>query len=116
MKKKQSKAEELAAKVERTVATNCEDPNTFAVILEGDSMEPRYIAGDMVVFAPNAEPRNGRAVVAKLKDGRVFFRMFHCTGPEGSRVRLESVNPNYAPIEFPKDEIEFIYPAFELIR
>jgi SOS-response transcriptional repressor LexA len=108
--------EDLANQIEETVETDCKDPNTFAIIIEGDSMENKFYAGDRVVFAPNSEPRNGDAVVAKLTDGRVFFKYFYRTGPEGSKVKLVSENSLYAPMEFERNEFNFIYPAWEIKR
>jgi len=86
--------EDLANQIEETVETECRDANAFAIIIEGDSMEHKFYAGDRVVFAPNSEPRNGDAVVAKLQDGRVLFKYFYRTGPEGGRIKLVSENPN----------------------
>lgn len=108
--------EDLANQIEETVETDCKDPNAFAIIIEGDSMEYKFYAGDRVVFAPNSEPRNGDAVVAKLDDGRVFFKYYFRTGPEGTRVKLASQNENYAPLEFDRSEFAFIYPAWEVKR
>lgn len=108
--------EDLCSHIDELVETDCKDTNAFAIIIEGDSMEDAFFAGDRVIFAPNLEPRNGDAVVAKLKDGRVYFKYFMRTGPEGSKVRLDSENENYAPMEFERPEFEFIYPAWEVKR
>jgi SOS-response transcriptional repressor LexA len=35
------------------------DPNTFAVRVVGDSMEPKFHEGDIVIFSPAAEVHNG---------------------------------------------------------
>lgn len=106
---------DLCNQLEEFVDTECRDPNSFALILEGDSMEPRFLAGDRVVFAPNSEPRNGNFVVARLKESHgVMFKRFRRSGPEGQRIILESLNPNYAPQEFPAESFGFIYPAVEL--
>ena len=108
--------QDLAAQIDELVETNSRDPNAFSVIIEGDSMEHRFYAGDRVVFAPNLEPRNGDAVLAKLTDGRVLFKWFHRTGAEGQKIRLSSENPNYAPMELSKEDFQFIYPAWEVKR
>jgi SOS-response transcriptional repressor LexA len=108
--------EDLANQIEEQVESDCKDSNAFAIILEGDSMETKFYAGDRVVFAPNYEPRNGDAVVAKLTDGRVFFKYYYRTGHEGARVKLASENPNYGPLEFDRAEFVFIYPAWEVKR
>lgn len=108
--------EDLSNQVEETVETDSKDPNSFSIIIEGDSMEHKFYAGDRVVFVPNSEPRNGDAVVAKLQDGRVLFKYFYRTGPEGARVKLVSENPNYSPMEFDRADFAFIFPAWELKR
>ncbi|HEV8543377.1 MAG TPA: LexA family transcriptional regulator, partial [Verrucomicrobiae bacterium] len=53
--------EDLANQLEEWVETECRDANAFAIIIEGDSMETKFFAGDRVVFTPNSEPRNGDA-------------------------------------------------------
>ena len=108
--------EDLCNHIDELVETDCKDQNAFAIIIEGDSMEDMFFAGDRVIFAPNLEPRNGDAVVAKLKDGRVYFKHFMRTGPEGSKVRLDSENENYSSMEFDRSEFEFVYPAWEVKR
>jgi SOS-response transcriptional repressor LexA len=108
--------EDLANQIEEVVESDCKDGNAFAIIIEGDSMETKFYAGDRVVFAPNYEPRNGDAVVARLNDGRVYFKYYHRTGHEGTRIKLVSENPNYGPLEFDRAEFVFIYPAWEIKR
>ena len=108
--------QDLANQIDELVETNSRDPNAFSVIIEGDSMEHRFYAGDRVIFAPNLEPRKGDAVLAKLTDGRVLFKWFHRTGAEGQKIRLSSENPNYAPMELSKEDFQFIYPAWEVKR
>ena len=114
-RKRRNAYEKLANQIEDTVGTDCPDPNAFAVIIppDNDSMSPVFRPNDRVVFAPNSEPGNGEAVIAKLNDGRVLFRVFHA---EGKTVRLESLNPNYPPVRFKRSEFTFIYPAWELKR
>ena len=108
--------QDLATQIDEYVDTSSRDPNAFAVFIEGDSMECKFYAGDRIIFAPNLEPRNGDAVIAKLTDGRVLFKWFHRTGPEGKRIRLSSENQNYAPLEFSQEELIFVYPAWEVKR
>ena len=91
--------------------TDCKDPNCFVLVVEGDSMEPLALAGDLVVIAPGSEPRNGDLVVCRLKDDRMLFRRYQRRGPEGRTIRLESANPAYQPMEFAAREIACVYPA-----
>lgn len=108
--------EDLAAQIDETVGTHVTDPNAFAVIIEGDSMEPEFKAGDRVVVAPNLEPRNGDIVLVKLKDGRVMLKKFHRIGPNGATIRLLSENLNYETLEFSVEQVQFVYPAMEFKR
>lgn len=109
--------DDLAAFLDETVESECLDENAFALIVEGDSMEPLLLAGDRVVFSPNTEPRNGDVVVARLREsGGVMVKRFHRTGPEGATARLSSANPNYAPRDIPLKDFRFIYPAVDMKR
>jgi SOS-response transcriptional repressor LexA len=105
---------DLCNQIDETIPSECKDPNAFALIIEGDSMEPKFEAGYRVIFSPNNEPRNGDFVVARLKEGHgVLFKRFKRTGNEGKLVRLESLNPAYTVLEFPLHGFHFIYPAVE---
>jgi phage repressor protein C with HTH and peptisase S24 domain len=108
--------EDLASQIDETVGTHVTDLNAFAVIVEGDSMEPEVKAGDRVVIAPGLEPRNGDTVLVKLKDGRVMLKKFHRVDPSGGTIRLLSDNLNYETLEFPVEQIQFVYPAMEFKR
>lgn len=106
---------DMAEQIDQKVETTCRDENAFALIIEGDSMEPRYMAGDIVIFAPGSEPRNGTVVVARLIDGHgVLFKKFKRTGEEGKTIILESLNPHYKAKTYPESAFRFIYPAVEL--
>jgi SOS-response transcriptional repressor LexA len=77
-------------------------------------MEPKFEAGYRVIFSPNNEARNGDYVVARLSEGHgVLFKRFRRTGSEGQTIRLESLNPAYAPMEYSASAFRFIYPAVE---
>lgn len=108
--------QDLAAQLDETMGSHVTDPNAFAIILEGDSMKPEFLAGDRVVVAPNLEARTGDAVLAKLSDGSVLFKRFHRTGPEGKKIRLSSENPEYGPKEYSASDFLFVYPALEFKR
>jgi SOS-response transcriptional repressor LexA len=108
---------DLENQIDEKMESGVLDPNAFALIIEGDSMEPEFRAGDRVVFSPNNEPRNGDFVVARLaEDGGVMFKVFHQTGPNGQIIQLKSLNPNYQTIEYKREEFRFIYPAIEFKR
>lgn len=98
------------------VATDCKDPNCYTLKLEGDSMESKYQAGDMIVVAPNIQAQNGNLVIAKTIRDEVYFKVFHSTGSEGQVIRLTSYNPVYPPLEFTKQQMRFIHPVHSVVR
>jgi len=102
---------DLAEQINEWVSCDTSDPNAYALIIEGDSMEPEYKAGDRAVFLPNQEARNGDIVVARLAEtGEVYFKLFHLLGPKADKVRLTSYNELYPPLEFPRKAFRFIHP------
>ena len=86
------------------------DPNAFAVRVFGDSMEPRFYQGDVVVFSPSLEVRNGDDCFVRFADPhettfkRVFFE-------EDDILRLQPRNEKYSPIMIPSNRVDGIYRA-----
>lgn len=96
-------------------STASTDPRAFAVIVEGDSMEPKVFAGDRVVCEPSQAPVNGKPVVAKYANEEVQIRIYHKL-PNG-KIRLASMKPEiYPTIEHDPAGFMWIYPVKELIR
>ena len=106
---------DLEAPWNEYTATSCRDENCFAVTIEGDSMEPKYSAGDIAILMPNVEPRNGCLVVCKLKNEGVFFKLFHQTG-EGKIFRLSSYNSVYPVMECRKEDFIWVYPVYQVTK
>jgi SOS-response transcriptional repressor LexA len=101
--------------VER-IATSCRDPGCYALEIEGDSMEQKYLRGDILFVAPSQEARNGDLVVAKTERGDVYFKLYHWTGRETDPVKLTSFNPVYPSIEMPRSELVFVQPVHSVLR
>lgn len=96
------------------VATDCPDPNRYALIVENDSMSPKIECGDRIVIAPNARGHNGDVVVARLeKSGEVFLKLYH---EAHGLVRLSSFNHAYPTLEYKRAEFRFIHPVYSLVR
>lgn len=115
--------EDMMNFIEEYTITQAKDPNAFALIVEGDSMEKSYLAGDLIVCAPGDEPRNGKPVVARLRGqssipntGGVLFKRFFREGTNGESIRLESDNPHYEPLRFKREDFWFIYPIVTMVR
>lgn len=86
------------------------DPNAFAIRVIGDSMEPKFSEGNIVIFSPAAEVRNGDdcfvrfAVPHETTFKRVFFE------PKG-KIRLQPRNEKYSPIIVEGKKINGLYRA-----
>lgn len=86
------------------------DPNAFAVRVVGDSMEPKFCEGNIVVFSPSADVQNGDDCFVRfqLPHETTFKRVFFET--DGS-IRLQPRNTNYAPLVVSGERINGIYRA-----
>jgi len=86
------------------------DPNAFAVRVVGDSMEPKFREGDIVIFSPAAEVHNGDdcfvrfAVPHETTFKRVFFE-------KKDQIRLQPRNERYSPTTIEGKRINGIYRA-----
>jgi len=97
------------------ILTRCKDQNCYALAIEGDSMSPAYLTGDIAVVSPNREAQNGRLVIAKTVDDDVFFKQLK-PGRKEDTIRLLSFNPNYAPLDLHRSELRFIHPVYSVTR
>ncbi len=79
------------------------DPNAYALEISGDSMEPFYRAGDIVIVSPNASVRRGDRVVVKTRTGEVMAKQL--VRRTARKVELESFNPAYPPVTLEPREI-----------
>lgn len=107
-----------------------DDPDAFAARVVGDSMLPDYREGDIVVFSPAREVRSGMDCFARLEpDGettfkRVFFEHAASDGerssfendPSGGLVRLQPLNPAYAPRVVARESVGGLYAAVSVIK
>jgi len=86
------------------------DPNAFAVRVVGDSMEPKFHEGDIVIFSPAAEVHNGDdcfvrfAMPHETTFKRVFFE-------SDNKIRLQPRNEKYSPTIVDGKRINGIYRA-----
>lgn len=75
----------------------------FALKIKGDSMEPRIVAGDVVIVKMQSTADTGDVVIAMVNGDDACCKRFikHDDG-----ITLQSFNPSYAPMFFTKKEIE----------
>jgi len=86
------------------------DPNAFAVRVVGDSMEPKFHEGDIVVFSPAVEVRNGDDCFVRftMPHETTFKRVFF---EPDNKVRLQPRNEKYSPIIVDGRRINGLYRA-----
>lgn len=82
------------------------DPHAYALEISGDSMEPVFRDGDIVVVSPEGEVRRGDRVVVKTRDGEVMAKVLKRQSAQ--RIELSSFNPAHEDREFPLSDIEWI--------
>lgn len=91
-----------------------DDPNAFAVRVVGDSMEPRYHEGDVVLFSPAAAVRSGDdcyvrfAPECPVAQGATFKRVYFDSEDTG---RLQPLNDRYPPTVVPLEHVAGLYKA-----
>jgi len=86
------------------------DPNAFAVRVVGDSMEPKFHQGDIVIFSPAAEVHNGDDCFVRfaMPHETTFKRVFFETD---NKVRLQPRNEKYSPTIVDGKRINGLYRA-----
>jgi SOS-response transcriptional repressor LexA len=94
------------------------DPDAFAARVVGDSMEPEYREGDIVVFSPARPIADGDDCFARLAldDESTFKRVYFEREGEDERIRLQPINSRYAPRVLPREEVAGLYRAVQVMR
>jgi phage repressor protein C with HTH and peptisase S24 domain len=82
------------------------DANAYALEISGDSMEPVFRDGDMVIVSPAAPIRRGDRVVVKTKDGEVMVK--ELKRRTSKTIELRSVNPAHKERTLPVRDVVWI--------
>ncbi|MBF0246710.1 MAG: helix-turn-helix transcriptional regulator [Alphaproteobacteria bacterium] len=82
------------------------DDHSYALEISGDSMEPVYRDGDIVIVSPGSGVRRGDRVVVKTAGGEVMAKVLK--RKTAQRVELSSFNPAHADREIPTSEVEWV--------
>jgi len=73
-------------------------PHTFALRVDGDSMETRFPAGIIIIVEPDLAPKNGDFVVARWNGQSTFKQLVI----DGGMVLLKQLNPRYPILPMPE--------------
>ncbi|MCF3948284.1 helix-turn-helix transcriptional regulator [Acidiphilium sp. AL] len=84
-----------------------DDPLAYGLTIQGDSMEPVYRAGDVIIVSPSAPVRAGDRVVARTRSGEVMAKLL--ARRTARRIELASFNPDHAMRAFSPGEIAAIH-------
>jgi SOS-response transcriptional repressor LexA len=90
---------------------------SFGLTIEGDSMEPRFHEGDVVIIDPLREPRPGNFVVAKNGKEEATFKKYRprATDERGNIVfELVPLNDDYPTLHSERDHLQVIGVCVEL--
>ncbi len=82
------------------------DENAYALEVSGDSMEPFYRAGDIIVVSPAAEVRRGDRVVVKTREGEVLAKQL--IRKTVSKIELHSWNSSHPDLTFSLEEVDWM--------
>lgn len=77
-------------------------PGYFALEIVGKSMAPWLNPKDIAIIKSEPLSYKGQVAVVRVHDETTFKKVY----PSGKKLRLESINPDYAPFTVPADEVE----------
>ena len=82
------------------------DPHAYALEITGDSMEPVYRDGDIVIVSPAASVRRSDRVVVKSLKGEVMAKQLR--RKTARKVELQSLNPDHDDRVLAVEELDWI--------
>jgi len=83
------------------------DLNAYALEIAGDSMEPVFRDGDMVVMSPAAPIRRGDRVVLRTVGGEVMAKQL--ARRSAKRIELKSLNPDHRDRSFDLVDVAWVH-------
>jgi SOS-response transcriptional repressor LexA len=95
------------------------DPDAFAARVVGDSMTPTYLEGDIVIFSPARDVRDGSDCFVRLEpDHETTFKRIFFERDEAGRevIRIQPINNRYPPRVEPRERVAGLYAAVSVMR
>jgi phage repressor protein C with HTH and peptisase S24 domain len=82
------------------------DEHAYALEISGESMQPAYRDGTVIIVSPSSAIRRGDRVVLKTKDGEVTAK--ELKRRSAKTIELKSLNPEHTDRAIPVGEVEWI--------
>ena len=82
------------------------DPHAYALEISGDSMDPVYRDGDIVIVSPAASVRRGDRVVVKTLKGEVMAKQLRRR--TARKIELMSFNPEHEDPILSVEDVDWI--------
>jgi phage repressor protein C with HTH and peptisase S24 domain len=82
------------------------EDRVYALEIAGDSMEPTYRAGDVVIVQPGAAVRRGDRVVVRTRAGEVMAKVLGRKNDQS--IELISLNSAHAPRQLAVADVDWI--------
>jgi phage repressor protein C with HTH and peptisase S24 domain len=83
------------------------DPHAYALEISGDSMDPVYRDGDMVIVSPAAAIRRGDRVIVRTQRGEAMAKQL--SRRSARRIELRSFNPEHPNYSFDLGEVAWMH-------
>ena len=81
------------------------DDGYFALMVKGDSMQPRLFEGDIVIVKAQADAENGEIVVAQINGDEACVKKLI---KFAHGIALQSLNPAYPLLQFSEEQMHEI--------
>lgn len=82
------------------------DANAYALRVRGDSMHPRFRAGEFVIVEPGIQPQEGDDVIVCRTNGQKLLKQLNWI--RDGEVQLLSINNGYGPLTLSLADVESI--------
>lgn len=82
-----------------------EDERIYALEVNGNSMEPLYREGDVLIVSPSTQIRRGDRIVVKTANGEVLAK--ELIRQSASKIELKSLNPKFEDRSLSQNEISW---------
>ena len=82
------------------------DPHAYALEISGDSMEPVYRDGDVIVVSPGTNARRGDRIVIRTKAGEVMVKQLRRR--TAKQLELQSLNVHHQDRTLGVDDVDWM--------